>query len=111
MTKLEKVLQRIATAGLKINAETSFFGRQETEYLGFWITREANKVEAMVNIKTSKTRGNLKELHRSSQLLPRHVEKTFTLIDTTYATHQLQYSMEMDNRRTRSLRRYEKSTK
>ena len=34
---LYSVLQRLAEAGLKLNAEKSFFGRTETEYLGFWV--------------------------------------------------------------------------
>ena len=63
--KLETVLQRVATAGLKVNAEKSYFGRHETEYLGFWITREGvkpmpNKVEAMLNIKTPTKRKELR---------------------------------------------------
>ena len=40
LEKLDKVLQRLGEAGLQVNAEKSFFGRSETEYLGFWITRE-----------------------------------------------------------------------
>ena len=49
---LEKVLQRLAEAGLKVNADKSFFGRSETEYLGFWVSRNgirplASKVEAI----------------------------------------------------------------
>jgi hypothetical protein len=63
--KLETVLQRVATADLKVNAEKSFFGRHEIEYLGFWITREGvepmpNKVEAMLNIKTPTNRKELR---------------------------------------------------
>ena len=32
---LDRVLQRFEEAGLKVNAEKSFFGQTETEYLGF----------------------------------------------------------------------------
>ena len=31
-------LQRLAEAGLKINAEKSFFRRTETEYISFWVS-------------------------------------------------------------------------
>ena len=42
-----------------------FFGRTETEYLGFWITRhnvrpQAKKVEAIHNIQVPKTRKQLR---------------------------------------------------
>lgn len=85
--KLETVLNRIANAGLKINAEKSFFGRSETEYLGFWITRDgirpvAKKVEAIQQIDTPKTKKELRRfiglvnyyrdmwIHRSTILAP-----------------------------------------
>ena len=32
---LENVLQKLVEAGLKVNAEKSFFGCTETEYIGF----------------------------------------------------------------------------
>ena len=38
--KLEEVFQRISDAGLKINAKKSFFGCDELEYLGYWMTRD-----------------------------------------------------------------------
>ena len=41
LEKLDKVLQRITEAGLKINAVKSSFCATELEYLGYWITREA----------------------------------------------------------------------
>ena len=52
LEKLDAVLQRLGEAGLQVNAEKSFFGKAETEYLGFWITRNgirpvAKKVEAL----------------------------------------------------------------
>jgi len=60
LEKLEKTFQRLAEAGLKVNAEKSFFGRGELEYLGFWITREGicpvtKKVEAIRNLAPPKT--------------------------------------------------------
>ena len=36
LKSLERVLQRLAEEGLKLNAEKSLFGQTETEYLGFW---------------------------------------------------------------------------
>ena len=33
----DRVLKRSAEAGLKVNAEKSFFGRTQTEYLSFWV--------------------------------------------------------------------------
>ena len=38
LKSLDRVLQRLVEAGLKVNPEKSFFGRTETEYLGFWIS-------------------------------------------------------------------------
>jgi len=32
--------KRLKSAGIKINAKKSFFGKRELEYLGYWITRE-----------------------------------------------------------------------
>ena len=57
LDKLEQVLERLQQAGLKINAEKSFFGRPETEYLGYWVTREgvkplSQKIEAVLHMKT-----------------------------------------------------------
>jgi len=39
LEKLERILIKLAHAGLKVNANKSFFGRHEYKYLGFWITR------------------------------------------------------------------------
>ena len=40
--------------GLKYNTEKSFFGKNQMEYLGFWVTRNGirpvKKVEAIVNM-------------------------------------------------------------
>ena len=40
LEKLDEVFRRIREAGLKINANKSFFARGELEYLGYWITRK-----------------------------------------------------------------------
>ena len=66
MEKLEQIFIRIQKAGLKINANKSFFARPELEYLGYWITRRgiqpvAKKVQAIQNIAEPK---NKKELRR-----------------------------------------------
>jgi len=66
LQKLDKVLAKLGEAGLKVNADKSFFGRHECEYLGFWVTRDgvrplAKKVEAINNIKPPK---NQKEVRR-----------------------------------------------
>ena len=66
LEKLDKVLQRLGEAGLQVNAEKSFFGKTETEYLGFWITRDgvrpvAKKVEALKNLVPPT---NVKQLRR-----------------------------------------------
>ena len=61
---LDTVFQRLSQAGLKVNAQKSFFGRSELEYLGYWITRDgiqpvAKKVEVIKNIAPPKTRKEL----------------------------------------------------
>ena len=55
LNKLDEVLTRLEAVGLKVNVKKSFFGRDATEYLGFWITRTGisplpKKVEAIANI-------------------------------------------------------------
>ena len=55
LARLEKVLERIKQAGLKVNPKKSFFDQPELEYLGYWITREdimptPQKVKAIQNI-------------------------------------------------------------
>ena len=64
LINLEKVLIRLEEAGLKCNAEKSFFGKDSLEYLGYWISREGisplpKKVEAWKQIKPPT---NIKEL-------------------------------------------------
>ena len=65
LSKLRLALERIKVAGLRINAEKSFFGRNELEYLGYWVTREGimplpEKVNAMLKMKEPTTRKQLR---------------------------------------------------
>ena len=39
MKELEKPLQKLAEAGLKINSEKSFFEKTETKYRRFWVKK------------------------------------------------------------------------
>jgi hypothetical protein len=62
---LDIVFHRLQQAGLKVNAKKSFFGRDELEYLGYWITRHgiqpvSKKVEAIKNIAPPKTKRELR---------------------------------------------------
>ena len=62
---LDIVLHRLWQAGLKVNAKKSFFGREELEYLGYWISRAgiqpiAKKVEAIKNIAPPTTKRELR---------------------------------------------------
>jgi hypothetical protein len=82
LLKLEMVLPRFSTAGMRVNISKSKFFAEQIEYLGYWITRQGiqpihNKVEmkAILNIKAPKTR---KEVAATPgywyiQLLSRHV--------------------------------------
>ena len=50
--KLDKVLNKLKSAGFKVNAEKSYFARNEFEYLGFKISKDgimslSDKVEAI----------------------------------------------------------------
>jgi hypothetical protein len=59
--KLEMVLARLSTAGMRVNISKSKFFAEQIEYLGYWITRQGiqpirNKVEAILNIEAPKTR-------------------------------------------------------
>jgi hypothetical protein len=65
LEKLERIFERLESAGLKVNAKKSFFARGELEYLGYWITRKGiqpmkNKVEAIMKIAEPKTRKELR---------------------------------------------------
>ena len=66
LRKLDKVLHRIAKAGLKVNADKSSFGKTEIEYLGFWITCHGikplpKKVEAIHAIASPTTHKPLRQ--------------------------------------------------
>ena len=66
LDSIGEVLGRLRAAGLKVNANKSFFARGELEYLGYWITREGiqpvdKKVDAITKIDAPK---NKKELRR-----------------------------------------------
>jgi hypothetical protein len=61
LLKLEMVVARLSTAGMRVNISKSKFFAEQIEYLEYWITRQGiqpmhNKVEAILNVKTSKTR-------------------------------------------------------
>jgi hypothetical protein len=65
LLKLEMVLARLSTAGMRMNISKSKFFAEQIEYLeqGYWITRQGiqpmrNKVDmnAILNIKEPKTR-------------------------------------------------------
>ena len=43
LEKLDVVLNKLKRAGLKINANKSFFCQHELEYLGYWLTRDSIK--------------------------------------------------------------------
>eukprot|EP00957_Ditylum_brightwellii_P210034 15364499-Ditylum_brightwellii.AAC.1 len=65
LQKLDKVLDRLKCAGLKVDAQKSFFVHQELEYLGHWVTKQGikplqKKVEAILTITPPKTK---KQLH------------------------------------------------
>ncbi len=65
LQKLERVLDKLNKAGLKVNAKKSFFGKSELEYLGYWITRDGiqpvkSKVDAMLKIAPPKNKKELR---------------------------------------------------
>jgi hypothetical protein len=80
--KLEMVLARLSTAGMRVNISKSKFFEEQIEYLalGYWITRQGiqpihNKVEAILNINAPKTRNEepATPVYWYSQLLLWHV--------------------------------------
>jgi hypothetical protein len=80
--KLEIVLARLSTAGMRVNISKSKFFVEQIEYLasGYWITTQGiqpmrNKVVAILNIKAPKTRKSQQTtpVYWYSQLLSRHV--------------------------------------
>ena len=55
LKSLDKVIQKLMEAGLKVNTENSFFGRTETEYLGLWVSKNgvstlSSKLDAIKEI-------------------------------------------------------------
>jgi hypothetical protein len=63
LLKLEMVLARLSTAGMRVNISKSKFFAELIEYLGYWITKQViqtirNKLEmnAILNFKAPKTR-------------------------------------------------------
>jgi hypothetical protein len=66
LQKLSEVLTRLRKAGLKVNAKKSFFGQEELEYLGYWITRKGiqpcqSKITAIQQIAAPKTKKELRK--------------------------------------------------
>ena len=63
LDKLGTVLDKLQKSGFKVNAEKSFFAKDNLEYLGFKITRNGimplpDKVQAIQNIAVPKTKNN-----------------------------------------------------
>jgi hypothetical protein len=61
--KLDEVLRRIRQAGVKVNAEKSFFAKSELECLGCWVTRKGiqpmpKKADAMMQLQEPKAASN-----------------------------------------------------
>jgi hypothetical protein len=80
LLKLEMVLARLSTTGMRVNIFKSKFFSEQIEYLGYWITIQdiqtiRNKVEAILNIKAPKTRKKepTTPVYWHSQILSRHV--------------------------------------
>jgi hypothetical protein len=82
LLKLEMVLARLSTSGMRVNIFKSKFFAEQIEYLAptYWITRQGiqpirNKVEAILNIKAPKTRKEetTMPVYWYSQLLSQHV--------------------------------------
>jgi hypothetical protein len=80
LLKLEMVLARLSTTGMRVNIFKSKFFSEQIEYLGYWITIQdiqtiRNKVEAILNIKAPKTRKRepTTPVYWHSQILSRHV--------------------------------------
>jgi hypothetical protein len=66
LEKLELIFKRLRQAGLKVNADKSFFAKYELEYLGYWITRKGiqpvtKKIEAIQNIAPPQNRRKLRK--------------------------------------------------
>jgi hypothetical protein len=65
IAKIALVFEQIQSAGLKVNAVKSFFGKHAVKYLGYWITRKGiqplpKKVEALKNLLPPTTKRKLR---------------------------------------------------
>ena len=65
LARLDEVFQHLGNAGLKVNAQKSFFGCAELECLGFWITQDGvqplpKKAEAIKNIAMPKNKKDVR---------------------------------------------------
>ena len=65
LEKLDIVLNKLRRAGLKVNANKSYFCQHQLEYLGYWLTRDSitplpNKVKAIKNISRPTTKKELR---------------------------------------------------
>jgi hypothetical protein len=61
LLKLEMVLARLSTSGMRVNVSKSKLFAEQIEYLEYWMTRQGiqsirNKIETILNIKVQKTR-------------------------------------------------------
>jgi hypothetical protein len=63
LLKLEMVLARLSTAGMRVNISKSKFFAEQIEYLGYWITRQGIQpihikfeINSTLNFKASRTR-------------------------------------------------------
>ena len=97
LEKLERVLVRLRKAGLKVNANKSFFARPELEYLGYWITRDGiqplkAKVEAIMRIDEPRNRKELRSFigivnyYRDMWIRRSHVLAPLSELTTTKRT-------------------------
>jgi RNase H-like domain found in reverse transcriptase/Integrase zinc binding domain/Reverse transcriptase (RNA-dependent DNA polymerase) len=82
--KLDEVLKRLKEAGLKVNADKSFFGQSQLEYLGYWITRNGiqplpKKVDAIRNLAKPQT---CKELRQFISIVNYYCDMCIHQLDT-----------------------------
>jgi hypothetical protein len=80
LLKLQMVLSRLSTAGMRVKISKSKFFAEQIEYMRYLITRQGiqpirNKVEAILNLKVPKTRkqDRTMQVYWYSQLLSRNV--------------------------------------
>jgi transposase InsO family protein len=65
LAKCQTVLERLENAGFRANLHKCFFGRDELEYLGYWLTRDGlqpqpKKVEAILRLAAPTTKRQLR---------------------------------------------------